>query len=1791
MKNNNSLKKRIIQFLFNIGKKCRLLAYPITFFVVVFLAIYHTVRKILVEKQYHTVRRVLLAFLCVAVIISAVVVLPTWASETGEEPTTEVVSEEELDPAATPKLTPQITENAEESDQSEEKESESADSPKDDLKDEKKEEEADQPSTEELAKNSTADEEDSDTAPFETEQKKDEKKQEEPALDKKEKRTPNRKAAATPAPVKLEKPTYQITADGTGVHTYPLDDKIKLSIKASAPAGAGIDYQWYIRTTPDGQGEALNGNGALTSSYSVPEDSNAGEYYYYCGIKSVDNDGYNIDSDEVYTSNIVVTIGKGEPSIEDFDISAIEDDYPYTGEYINPSIVSSRDGMGKAYIVIKDGNNENRPKAESSDPYPIYLRVSEGSNYKAKTIDLNKSITVSRIPKPRTPYTIKGTKGKVVDGKQWYTSAVSIVPFAGFGISTSEDNFQSELVYDSDGKNQGPAKSVIYLRNNSNKGITSPITVTQKRDGQINIDTSAPTATIEYDKDAFSQNAINAPVSFSLAASDAVSGIAKKYYYVSKQKITESQLKGLPWKEWEEGKNIAVSDDSSFVLCAKVEDAAGNASYTMTDMLTVDQTMPLIKCGKKNLEDEKTYVADKKSIEVSDEHLKRVVVERNGEVTEDKSGSDIGGKSVDITLNGPSNGAKKVVYVVSAEDIAGNKKVTTITLNNPVLEVDAIDLDFGSGEDALTYGYSEVEPKEVLLKTKDTQEKVNVDLVEIEAGDAFEIVKGSNKIRPKSGLHAGTYEAVLRIYYNGEEEATSTCRCAVTVKPATMLVRYTGQQDVGYHSYPDLQNTIEFTESDFKNGDTVASLKADTHFVMPVLYYQDEEGNRQPFTSDMRALKSLQLIPGGGQASDYVFEYGSGQLEVKRHSLRRGYVISGDKVEGNDWYISSTVAIRPAEGYAISQSDDESSFASAEQFILVNGPTLGKQEKFYVMDMDTGEISAQLSENVKIDNTAPRLRNGEGITVSSDILNSIGNAITFGIFFNDTKSVSISATDEESGIKTMEYCVSQKTVGADGMDSLNWQRYDGGFTISPEDYERAVIYAKITNHAGLVTYISSKGMVFDNKQPDINYVQNGKEHGIVDEKEYITEEFALKVSDRNLKQATLFAGTNTAVTGSALQITGNEESVKEASCKISCPKDGSRTYTVVASDGAGNNAEREFTITKPVYDIDAKPIRIKSAVYGYETAPQATVNWANTDKANANATISDVEISNTKHFEVKQDGKTFWIAAKSDLAHGNYTTDVTLVYNGGKKVETTCSFSVEKATLTAAYVGDDRYYHEKVKDSSVKVTGFVKHKGVVETPETAAGYEEPVVQENELAKETKQLTPSGGKADNYKFDYKSGLLLVDRRHAVSGKDGQYTIEGKMSSSGWYTGDIVIRPKSGFALLDAEDDTEAKDSITLSEDTDNGQKTFYITNAATGEIYYPSALYYKKDAVIPDIQGIEDEKTYNANKQEVTVTDDYLTSVTVNGEAKQVEQGKAVFTLTASQEKMVYVVIATDCAGNVNNKTIVMKQPESIDVVPDDKDETASTAPTSEPQQAGNSASTDVCEGIVKKMVKVIQGAPNVSLTTNSKELKSSVLSDGEVQAVGEGSDADIELRIRNIDSNVPQQDKELIIANLSGYSIGEYMDITLWKKVGSSSQKKVTDTNKPISITVTIPKELQDASRQYAMLRIHDGAVSILRDRDSAANTVTFMTDKFSTYVLAYRQGTKHTSSTASSRAGSRQSGGKYVPHYDASPDMGDQAPVLPVAITFITALLAMIVTIIVRKRIQGRSDCEESQN
>lgn len=100
-------------------------------------------------------------------------------------------------------------------------------------------------------------------------------------------------------------------------------------------------------------------------------------------------------------------------------------------------------------------------------------------------------------------------------------------------------------------------------------------------------------------------------------------------------------------------------------------------------------------------------------------------------------------------------------------------------------------------------------------------------------------------------------------------------------------------------------------------------------------------------------------------------------------------------------------------------------------------------------------------------------------------------------------------------------------------------------------------------------------------------------------------------------------------------------------------------------------------------------------------------------------------------------------------------------------------------------------------------------------------------------------------------------------------------------------------------------------------------------------------------------------------------------------------------------------------------------------------------------------------------------------------------------------------------------DKDEVDGTVSGkQKIGVYLDILLEKKITKVSGDKTTETVtkavQPITITVVIPEDMRDGS-DYKIIRVHDGkAETIPSSHDSRAHTLTFETDRFSTYAIAY---------------------------------------------------------------------------
>lgn len=1756
------MKEKMRKILVKLGRKCRPLAYPVFFVMVFFVSVYHTCRRVFLNMGRQKFYRMVCGSAAAAALVLALFVWPTMAEEQSGEPVIEVVEEtEKPESTAAPEMTVEPEANEEP-------------------------EATEAPETDEGPEVTEAP-----TAPAETQEP---ESSGEPAQTEESEMTVEPEQVQEPEPEEVMSPAQTGEPDGTqrpaasakpysrigkagglkkagepvtvkppviGAQPYLSSSKytygqlppqgLTISVTANASGdGERLSYQWYVKK--GSSDEAVSG--ATDRQYTISSDTDAGEYTYYCKVTSTSEKDPAISA-TASSEEVSLEIEKAEPALTDFTYKNPGTLY-YTAkaQTVSVAVKDGVRGMGEAEFQYYRAGGEGPVELKEDGDYTLKLHVNEGQNYKDATFDTEDTIKMTRITLSSgvTAYRIsEAVQGDAHEGKTgyWYKSDVKLVPsMTGYRIAENDDNpdaFADALVIETEGENVQPSE--IYLQDKNGR-ITKAIPVYQS----IHIDKTPPTGKITAAPDAKGHDSAgfayyNSGVTVTIGdVEDRISGVKEVSYYYSNSEMKEDQISGWKSNKGGDTHSFSLSKDGRYYIYGKVRDKAGNTGYPDSIRVVIDREDPKISCD--GGEPAKSYTADKKSFEASDANIKEVRVYKGTDTQTDgnpasyKPDSDGSRVLFDVQLEGES-----VTYTIVAEDYAGNTKQYTVTLNNPRSEVNADDLDFGIGETAAVYGYDTVEPKEIVLTKVNAKEEPQIYDIAMEKGsEDFEVVahdqgKGFT-VRPKDGLHVGTHVGVVRIRYNQDVHSATTCKCTFEVKKATLTAKYTGHTAY-YHTIPDFAPHIQVTG--FVNGDTAQTAK---EYIPPVISYQEGDGTQK------RALETTaNLMPDKGSAADYDFEYQSGTMAVERRELPECYQILG--TEGEDgWYISG-VEIAPGEGYEISSTEAEGSFSGTA--LSVDKETKGEDSYFYLMNTKTGEISAKMTRNIRIDKTGPVFAEDEGIRISRSLWNSFANAVTFGMYFNDVMSVSIKGSDDISGVKDIRYYMSANSLSEAGVKALpenTWSSYGSSFSLSPTEVENVVIYARITNGAGIRTYISSDGIVFDDRAPEVAAVTDGKE--------YFAEHKEILITDKNLKDVTLYEGKEISGAGNThIPPVGSTE----LKLTVDSPASGSKDYTILAADNAGNMTEKTFRLTHPIYDIKPDKLEIQSAVYGYSTGPAVSVTWKETETANAPAVIADVAVRDTQHFSVKESDGTFFIVPRQGLAAGDYQTDVTILYGDKQEAQTTCRFTVEKAILTAKYAGQDAYYHTRPDYAeAITVTGFVGG----ESAATAAGYEAPVISLEEPVKETAVLTPSGGKADNYTFSYNSGVLVVRRRAAERGRDGQYDIRGVLSDTGWYTSDISIEPAAGFALALDEEGKDTAEKITLTKDTDNGEQKFCLMNEKTGEIYEEICFEYKKDSVAPVFRGVADGESYEANSLQVTAEDACLSSVIVNGMAQEISGGRSVFTLSADQTSTVYVLTATDRAGNVRTVTVVMKQPSTVSDSTDNAD-----------SQDGKDT-----QGTVKKKVQVAEDAPSTVLTTSTDNLVDSVLTAGEKKAVNNGSDADIGLRVRGIDGSVSQADKELIIASLGDYVVGEYLDITLWKTVGSSGEKAVHNTSKPISVTITVPEKLRNTvpsrKRTFAVFRIHNGAVSVLEDRDSVENTVTISTDKFSTYALVYRDMKNGDSTFTSGGTGSSTgSSGGYGSGDGASPEMGDDTPLFPMTAAFILSWIGIIVTLFARKR------------
>lgn len=140
----------------------------------------------------------------------------------------------------------------------------------------------------------------------------------------------------------------------------------------------------------------------------------------------------------------------------------------------------------------------------------------------------------------------------------------------------------------------------------------------------------------------------------------------------------------------------------------------------------------------------------------------------------------------------------------------------------------------------------------------------------------------------------------------------------------------------------------------------------------------------------------------------------------------------------------------------------------------------------------------------------------------------------------------------------------------------------------------------------------------------------------------------------------------------------------------------------------------------------------------------------------------------------------------------------------------------------------------------------------------------------------------------------------------------YTISGTTGQNNYYTSNVTLTAPKGFLISKTANGTFAE-SITYTQS--EASAAVYIKSNDTGEVSNMITVgEILVDTSKPDISGVTSGETLY-DKARITVTDDNISKITINGVSQKIYGATNEYSLVADNTKMTYTIVATDKAGN------------------------------------------------------------------------------------------------------------------------------------------------------------------------------------------------------------------------------------------------------------------------------------
>ncbi len=586
----------------------------------------------------------------------------------------------------------------------------------------------------------------------------------------------------------------------------------------------------------------------------------------------------------------------------------------------------------------------------------------------------------------------------------------------------------------------------------------------------------------------------------------------------------------------------------------------------------------------------------------------------------------------------------------------------------------------------------------------------------------------------------------------------------------------------------------------------------------------------------------------GDAATNYVIANASTEFTISDEAVPdepfvivRADAAPGDRTKAdpneNDWY-NYDIKILPKEGYKISTTvDNDESFESElliteskKNFeVYLKAPNGG-----YTRAIKMDEYFGSGKVDINIDKDLPKAytKINEG-TLWDVFLETV----TFGIYHKDEVTVTLSGTDENSTIDYIYYYkleknrLSNSDLFEKGEDIPSWTE---GTTVTVDVDNDYVVYVKVVDKAGNISYASTKDFVFDATRPivEVSYNNNDAANGKYFKAD---REVTIKITEHNFDPAgvKLTVTEGGADTSSKYALDWNTNGDIHTA-KVLFTNEADYTFDISVEDKAGNKnadvnygesvAPEEFTIDRTI----PVPVEDEQAV---------NITLTNDTPACEVLHFSSFGLFFNKELEIKVNA--------TDAGAGVQTIELFTDADGQKPVTTMKEGTTDTFVLCAPYTGN---LYIKIIDKAGNATDIIKVDSKNSNMQDANGY----VMLETNAPEVSDLV------DKPLTDVRK----QDGTHNYSG-DAEIKFSAQDDGSGLYSVAVEVNgdayPKAltpvTFATQDIEIHNYTLSTVDIEPDAD-GKYVFVVTVTDNAGNVTEKTLTVNKDKTAPVITGFD-----------------------------------------------------------------------------------------------------------------------------------------------------------------------------------------------------------------------------------------------------------------------------------------------------------------------------------------------